>query len=149
MATDTDKELTETQATALKQITRAVMSLLDSWRLQTTEMQQLLALPSNARVRMFNKYRDGNAFLPNDPVVLRRAMYLLRINDALRTTYPRNPKMSERWIRQPQRRFGSQTPLSMILEQGESGLILVLCEVDCTFSWDMSGSSHSPKPAST
>ena len=137
----TESEITETQAAALKQITRSVMALLDSWRLQTSEMQQLLALPSNVRVRMFNKYRGGNALLPNDPVVLRRAMYLLRINDALRTTYPRNPKMSERWIRQPQRRFGRQTPLSMILEQGESGLILVLCEVDCTFSWDMSGSS--------
>ena len=137
----TESETTEAQAAALKQITRAVVALLDSWRLQTSEMQQLLALPSNARARMFNKYRDGNALLPNDPVVLRRAMYLLRIKDALRTTYPRNPKMSERWIRQPQRRFGRQTPLSMILEQGESGLILVLCEVDCTFSWDMSGSS--------
>ncbi len=137
----TESETTETQAAALKQITRAVVALLDSWRLQTSEMQQLLALPSNARARMFNKYRDGNALLPNDPVVLRRAMYLLRINDALRTTYPRNPQMSKRWIRQPQRRFGRQTPLSMILEQGESGLILVLCEVDCTFSWDVSGSS--------
>jgi hypothetical protein len=137
----TESETTEAQAAALKQITRAVVALLDSWRLQTSEMQQLLALPPNARTRMFNKYRDGNALLPNDPVVLRRAMYLLRIKDALRTTYPRNPKMSERWIRQPQRRFGRQTPLSMILDQGENGLIQVLCEVDCTFSWDMSGSS--------
>ncbi len=144
----TESETIETQAAALKQITRAVVALLDSWRLQTSEMQQLLALPSNARARMFNKYRAGNALLPNDPVVLRRAMYLLRINDALRTTYPRNPKMSERWIRQPQRRFGRQTPLSMILEQGESGLILVLCEVDCTFSWDITGSSNSQNPAS-
>ncbi|MEN8213321.1 MAG: MbcA/ParS/Xre antitoxin family protein [Pseudomonadota bacterium] len=140
MKSDTDRVDTEMQANALKQITLAVVNLLDSWRLQTAEMQQLLALPSNVRTRMFNKYRDGNAFLPNDPLVLRRAMYLLRINDALRTTYPCNPKMSERWIRQPQRRFGRRTPLSMIQEQGEDGLIMVLCELDCTFSWDLTSS---------
>lgn len=137
----TAHEYSETQSNALKQITQAVVSLLDSWRLQTAEMQHLLGLPANVRTRMFNKYRDGNAFLPDDPEVLRRAMYLLRINDALRTTYPMNPKMSERWIRQPQRRFRGQTPLSMIMESGENGMILVLCELDCTFSWDMTGST--------
>ena len=81
--------------------------------------------------------------LPDDPVVLRRARYLLRIADALRTTYPRNPRMSGRWVRQGHRRFGRRSPLSMILRDGESGLIAVLSELDCTFSWDLTGSTSS------
>ena len=63
-----------------------------------------------------------------------------RIADALRTTYPRNPRMSGRWVRQGHRRFGRRSPLSMILRDGESGLIAVLSELDCTFSWDLTGS---------
>jgi hypothetical protein len=30
--------------------------------------------------------------------------------------------------------------LSIILRDGESGLIAVLSELDCTFSWDLTGS---------
>ena len=56
------------------------------------------------------------------------------------TTYPMNPRMSGRWVRQGHRRFGRRTPLSIILNDGESGLIAVLAELDCTFSWDLTGS---------
>lgn len=125
---------------ALADITRAVMRLLDEWRLDAREMQRLLALPDKVRARAFNQFREGRAALPNDQQVLRRAQYLLRIADSLRTSYPRNPEMSGRWIRQPHRRFGRRTPLSIILEDGESGLIAVLAELDCTFSWDLTGS---------
>jgi hypothetical protein len=48
--------------------------------------------------------------------------------------------MSGRWVRQGHRRFGRRSPLSMILRDGESGLIAVLSELDCTFSWDLTGS---------
>lgn len=122
------------------QITQAVMDLLDAWQLETKEMQAILLLPENVRARAFQKFREGHEALPETPETLRRARYLLRIADALRTTYPRNPKMVGRWIKQGHRRFGRRTPLSMILEGGESGLIAVLSELDCTFSWDMTGS---------
>ena len=128
------------QQAALADITSAVMRLLDSWKLETREMQAVLDLPTDVRARTFNKYREGNATLPDDQHVLRRAHYLLRIADSLRTTYPRNPEMSGRWIRQPHRRFGKRSPLSIILNDGESGLIAVLSELDCTFSWDLTGS---------
>lgn len=127
---------------ALQQITRAVMNLLDSWQLDTREMQGLLMLPSNVRARAFQKFRDGKDVLPDSPEVLRRANYLLRIADALRTTYPRNPRMGGRWIKQPHRRFGRRTPLSIILQGGEGGMIAVLSELDCTFSWDLTGSKN-------
>lgn len=136
------------QQQALSDITRAVMGLLDSWQLETREIQGVLCLPEKMRTRALNKLREGTDVLPDDPVVLRRAGYLLRISDALRTTYPMNPRMSGRWVRQGHRRFGRRTPLSIILNDGESGLIAVLAELDCTFSWDLTGSTPaSSRPA--
>lgn len=134
-----DKQAAEDKREALVQITQAVMRLMDAWELNTQQMQALL-LPSNVRARAFQKYRDGKDVLPDDVDVLRRASYLLRIADALRTTYPRNPRMSGRWIKQAHRRFGRRSPLSIILEGGEGGMIAVLSELDCTFSWDLTGS---------
>ncbi len=125
---------------ARSDITQAVMALLDSWQLDTKEIQAVLSLPETMRARALNKLRDGADSLPEDPAVLRRAGYLLRISDALRTTYPLNPRMSGRWVRQGHRRFGRRSPLSIILRDGESGLIAVLSELDCTFSWDLTGS---------
>lgn len=142
--------MSEDKRRALTEITLAVMNLLDAWELSTKEMQAILCLPENCRARAFHKFREGEEAFPDDPDTLRRARYLLRIADALRTTYPRNPKMSGRWIKQAHRRFGRRTPLSMILEGGEGGLVAVLSELDCTFSWDLTGSQpvgYQPKRA--
>ncbi len=130
----------DTQQKALSDITRAVMQVLDNWRLDTDTMRQILAMPEEVRARAFSKFREGTAAFPSDPQVLRRCEYVLRIADALRTAYPRNPRMSSRWIHQRQKRFGGRTPISMILEGGETGLAVVLGEVDCTFAWDCTGS---------
>ena len=129
------------QQQALGEITRAVMNLVDTWSLDTGEIQSVLCLPANMRTRALNKFREGTDVFPDDPIVLRRAGYLLRISDALRTTYPLNPKTAGRWVRQGHRRFGRRSPLSIILRDGESGLIAVLSELDCTFSWDLTGST--------
>lgn len=106
------------QQKALSDISRAVINLLDSWSLETKEMQNMLCLPENFRARKFNQLREGNEVLPNDEQVLRRAGYLLRISEALRTTYPMNPEMAGRWVRMRHRRFRQKTPLQMILNDG-------------------------------
>lgn len=129
-----------TKQEALEDITLAVMNLVDAWGLQTQEVQELLGLSDKVRGRSLHKFREGRATLPDEPHVLRRAKYLLRISESLRTSFPRNPEMGGRWIRQPHRRFGRRSPLSLILGSGESGYIAVLSEVDCTFSWDLTGS---------
>jgi len=129
------------QQQAVADLSRAVVNLLESWALNTGDMQNMLCLPDNYRARKFNKLREGTEVLPNDDKVLRRAGYLLRISDALRTTYPCNPEMAGRWIRMRHRRFRHKTPLDMILNEGETGLIAVLSELDCTFSWDLTGST--------
>lgn len=124
----------------LADVTRSVMFLLDSWRLSPDQMKDILALPSSVRSRTFIRYREGEMTFPDDPDVLRRSHLLLRIADAIRTAYPMNPRMSERWVHQKQRRMGGRTPMMMILESGEEGLVSVLSELDCTFSWDLTGS---------
>ena len=135
-----EQQQTVAQREAMQQITQSVMSLLDMWNLETEEMQKMLNLPGNYRARAFHKLREGREVLPPDVEVMRRATYLLRIADALRTAYPCNPRMASRWVRQGHRRFGRRSPLSIILRDGESGLIAVLSELDCTFSWDLTGS---------
>ncbi len=122
-------------------VTRATMSILDSWKLGIEEMQILMGLPQSVRARSFQKYRSHEPF-PDDPAVQRRADYVMRIAGALHTTYPTNSNMGWRWLRQRNRRFG-RSPLAVLMEGGEDGLIAVLAELDCTFSWDQSGS----KPA--
>ena len=119
-------------------MTRATMSILDSWKLDNEQMSAVLSLPTAVRARGFQKFRSHESF-PDDPKVERCADYILRIAGALRTSYPINPTMGGRWLRQKHRRLG-RTPLSLMLEEGENGLVRVLAELDCTFHWDMSGS---------
>jgi hypothetical protein len=118
--------------------TRATMQVLDNWGLEAQQMHALLAMPTTVRTRAFKSFRNETPF-PQDPAVDKRAGYVLRIAEALRTSFPTNPKMGGRWIRQGHRRFGNQSPLSVML-QGEDGLVAILAQVDCTFAWDQSGS---------
>ncbi|HHH38030.1 MAG TPA: DUF2384 domain-containing protein [Sedimenticola sp.] len=122
-------------------LTKATMSILDSWRLGTEEMRTVLGLPDKVRARGFQRFRMNEAF-PDDPAVERRMNYVMKIAGALHTTYPTNPMMAARWLRQKHRRFG-RTPLAVLLEGGEEGLVAVLAELDCTFCWDLSGSKAS------
>jgi uncharacterized protein (DUF2384 family) len=124
----------------LVQLTRAVMQVLESWGLSSIQMRAALTLPESVGAATFHRYREGQEALPEDGDVLRRAQYMLRIADALRTTYPRNPEMAAHWIRRGHRRMGRKTPLQVITAGDEAGIIAVLSELDCTFSWDMTGS---------
>ncbi|MEJ2590934.1 MAG: DUF2384 domain-containing protein [Candidatus Thiodiazotropha sp.] len=118
-------------------ITRGTMNLFESWGLQTNEMMALLNMDGKAR--HFAQYRYSKPF-PNEPGLMRRIEYLVRIDDALRTTYPTNPTMGKRWLRQRSHKFNKRSPLSMMIDDGERGLVYVLSRLDCTFAWDQSGS---------
>ncbi|MCU7904661.1 MAG: MbcA/ParS/Xre antitoxin family protein [Candidatus Thiodiazotropha sp. (ex Epidulcina cf. delphinae)] len=118
-------------------ITRGVMKLFASWGLHSDEMMTLLDMPGKAR--HFAKYRD-NKPLPDSPDIMKRIEYLVRIDDALRTSYPTNPAMGKRWLRQRSHKFDKHSPLSMMMGDGEQGMIYVLSRLDCTFAWDQSGS---------
>jgi uncharacterized protein (DUF2384 family) len=131
---------TDVRQQTLVELTRTVVRLMESWGLGTEQMSAALAMPVQTGAATFRRYREGQEALPDEETVLRRAQYMLRISDALRTTYPRNPEMAAHWIRRGHRRMGRRTPLEVILAGDEAGIIAVLSELDCTFSWDMTGS---------
>lgn len=114
--------------------TRQTMDILRVWRLGVEQVCFVLGLPET-RLRKLNRLGQNDT-LPEDPAVQRRAAYVRRIDDALHTSYPTNPTMGGRWLRQKHRRLG-QAPLTLILEQGEEGLEQVLAELDCTFCWEL------------
>jgi hypothetical protein len=118
-------------------ITQGTMNLFESWGLHTEEMMALLNLQGKAR--HFAQYRYNKPF-PDEPGLMRRIEYLVRIDEALRTTYPTNPTMGKRWLRQRNHKFNRLSPLAMMLDDGERGLVYVLSRLDCTFAWDQSGS---------
>lgn len=124
-------------------LTKATMSILDSWKLGTKEINALLGLPREVRGRGLQKFRSHESF-PDDPGVDRRADYILRIAGALRTTYPTNPNMAPIWLRRAHRRLG-RTPLSLLLQEGEGGLVKVLAELDCTVCWDLTDARYTAK----
>ena len=116
-------------------LTRATLNLLDDWGLQARDMISVLDMPKSVKIRNFWRYRDEVPF-PDDPQVMNRIRYLLKIAEALRTTYPRNPEMGMRWMKQTHRRLGRRSPLAMIVNEGENGMVAVLSELDCSYAWD-------------
>ena len=121
-------------------ITRGVMHLFDSWGLHAEESMALLDMEGKAR--HFVQYRHDKPF-PEDPQLMKRVEYLIKIDAALRTTYPANPSMGKLWLRKTSPKFQKRTPLSLMIGEGEKGLVNVLCHLDCTFAWDLSGSKAS------
>jgi hypothetical protein len=123
-------------------LTRRTMNLLEGWGLGARDIGVILCLPDSVKVRAIARFREQDAF-PDDPEVNRRVAYLLRIEQALYTYFPRNPEMRNLWVRRGNRQFGRKAPLAVMVEDGESGLIAVLSHLDCTFAWDLTGSKAS------
>ncbi len=121
-------------------ITRGVMNMFETWGLGSEEIMALLDMQGKARQLAQYRY---NKPLPDSPGIMRRVKYLVRIDDALRTSYPSNPGMGKRWLRQRSHKFNRHSPLSMMIGDGEQGMIYVLSRLDCTFAWEQSGSTPS------
>ena len=120
-------------------ITRHIMALFGDWGLGASDILVLLALPSTVKPRHVSRFVDQEPF-PDDATVNRRLGYLTRIEQALGTYFPRNPEMRSLWVKRGNRRFGHRPPLTVMIEDGEGGLVAVLAHLDCTFAWDETGS---------
>jgi hypothetical protein len=70
--------------------------------------------------------------------VLQRVEHVAGIVEALRTAYPMNASMRDRWVYNPCRRFKGNSPLSAIMTQGLNGLINARIEIDCAYGWELS-----------
>ncbi|WJW76110.1 DUF2384 domain-containing protein [Thiohalobacter sp. IOR34] len=121
-------------------LTRSIINLLDSWGFDNPAQVRLLALPDGTPPRKINRYRSMNEPLPEDERIMQRIEQLLGIADALRTTFPHNPRMGQVWMRKRNKHL-RRSPASCMIEDGMSGMIRVRTHLDCTYAWDMSGSS--------
>ena len=115
------------------------MTSLDEWGLSAADQVTVLNLPDGTRTPKLRAYHDDTP-LPNDSNVEFRAVRILGIIDALRTTYPKNEQMGSRWMKAPHRRMQNRTPLQVMLEEGDTGVNTVLAELDCAYAWELSGS---------
>lgn len=119
------------------ELTRMIMSLLDSWNIRSEHQISVLSLPQGTRLRMLRRYRDDTPF-PDDENVMERIEHIVGIAEALHTTFPRNANMAAQWMNQPHRRFSNRTPVSLMVEDGLSGIISVRAQLDCAFAWSQS-----------
>jgi hypothetical protein len=119
--------------------TQKVMNALDEWGLSGEQILAVLDFPKTERSRHLAKYRKDTPF-PEDEKIACRVKFLLGIIDALRTTYPRNLQMGARWMAAPHVRLNNRCPLQAMLEDGETGVVAVLSELDCAYAWELSGS---------
>jgi uncharacterized protein (DUF2384 family) len=120
-------------------LTQKIMTTLDEWGLSAADQVMVLNLPEGTRTRKLRAYHEDTP-LPKDDNVEFRAVRILGIIDALRTTYPKNESMGSRWMKAPHRRFQNRTPLQVMLEEGNTGVNSVLAELDCAYAWELSGS---------
>ena len=120
-------------------LTRRTMDLLEGWGLGAKDILRILSMPDSIKARVLSRFREDEPF-PDDPNVNRRVAYLMRIEEALHTYFPRNPEMRSLWVKRGNRRFGKRAPIAVMVEGGERGLVSVLSHLDCTFAWDQTGS---------
>lgn len=120
-------------------LTRRTMDLLEGWGLGVRDIAAILSLPESVKSRAVARFREDEPF-PDDPNVNRRVAYLIRIEEALHTYFPRNPEMRTMWVKRGNKQFGRKAPVAVMVEDGETGMISVLSHLDCTFAWDLTGS---------
>jgi hypothetical protein len=121
-------------------LTRTIISLLESWGIGASEQIAILALPAEVSPRNMRRFQVDTPF-PDDPDVLERVEHLIGIADALRTTFPRNPQMGPLWMHRRNKHFRRRTPVALMIEDGLDGVIAVRTHLDCTFAWASSGST--------
>ena len=120
------------------ELTRGILNMLDDWEIEAKDQLALLGL-SDVPSREIRRLRE-NRPLPDEPEVMQRVEHLICIADALRTPYPFSRRMGRLWMHKPNRKFRQRSPIATMVEDGMVGIISVRSYLDCSFSWDMSGS---------
>jgi len=117
-----------------------IMALFEQWKIGPSERIALLALPDSIKKRHLHKLGEDMP-LPDDAEVMQRAEHIMGIADALRTYFPNSAHARNRWMVTTSKKFPHATPVEIMLRDGISGLIRIRAHLDCTYAWDISGSS--------
>jgi len=110
-----------------KVLAKAVTRLLSEWQLSEDTCLALLGLAGDAHARL-RAYARGE-LLDDDPEVLQRMGYLLRIYRLLGSLYPENEEIRAQWMRSKNLRFGGDTPAEVGRRNGLEGLKRVQAEL--------------------
>jgi hypothetical protein len=111
-----------------------LISILDDWGVSNANKIILLDLPAETKPRSIQRYQQGTP-LPEDINVQERAGHLLGIADALRLAYPRNQQGGELWLNRPCSHFNGRVPMTMMTEEGLTGITMVRMYIDCSYDW--------------
>lgn len=114
-------------------LARIVMGILNEWNIREEFQLQLLGLPDNTPTRELSKFGRGKA-LPEGDDLIERVKHIIGIHQALKVIFPLNHKMAGFWLTTRSRHLGA-LPLTIMLEEGLSGMERIWCHLDCTRNW--------------
>jgi len=136
MRTSTERFVVDTELNYEErcQLSQMVMNILDDWQLSTDEQLALLGMPEDTRSRELTRLRHGSPY-PEDNLLIDRARHLIGIHESLHVIFPHNRNMPAFWLRHRNRQFPN-SPLSVMLDDGVSGMHRVWCYLDCTRNWE-------------
>jgi len=118
-----------------------LISLLNEWEISNADKVTLLALPMGTKPRAIQQYQQGAPF-PDDESIQTRINHFVGIAEALRLAYPRNMQGGKLWLHRPNRHFNQRTPLSVMIEDGLSGIAAVRMRIDCSYDWHVDEENH-------
>jgi hypothetical protein len=118
-----------------------LISVLSEWGISNADKVTLLALPAGTKPRAIQQYQQGTP-LPEDEHVQTRVDHFVGIAEALRLAYPRNQQGGKLWLNRPNRHFNQRTPLSVMIEEGLSGITAVRMRIDCSYDWHVDETNH-------
>lgn len=122
-------------------ISISLITALNDWGISNADKVTLLALPTGTKPRAIQQYQQGAPF-PEDENVQARVTHFVGIAQALRLAYPRNMQGGKLWLHRPNRHFNQRTPLSVMIEDGLSGIAAVRMKIDCSYDWHVDEQSH-------
>jgi len=102
---------------AREAVAQAVIALFARWQLHEVNQAQLLGLSSGFNLK--SKITEG------DTNTMERVGCLLAIDRALKKHFPSQPATRDRWIFTGNSQLNGVTPLSVMLDKGLPGIVLV------------------------
>lgn len=118
----------------LSQQSIVLIAQLNDWGISNADKVKLLALPSGTKARAIQHYQQGAPF-PTEEDTQTRVAHFMGIANALRLAYPRNAQGGKLWLNRPNKHFDQRTPLSVMIEDGLTGITAVRIRIDCSYDW--------------
>ena len=97
-----------------RRLARAVVALLDQWRVSEPHQRQLLGLGAEQE-KLLSQYRSGDRAWPASDEAFERVHYLLGIKHWLNLMLDENDPLKLSWVHRGHDRLSGQSPLHVML----------------------------------